>query len=235
MATDKMVGSPCFIKLPSWTSPGEVPGLPGFPHLLPPLSLHLCYTYSTLCWERLLHPSSHLIVSWLVGQHLPERRDRLLVAYAGVAPDLDGLSLLAGVDAYGQWHHVLTHGVVGATLVTICATSLAKDRVRVALLALVAFHGHLLCDFFGSGYGWGITYWFPFSRHAYLAPIQWDLNAWPNVAATAVALALSGWLALRHGHSVAETVVPRRWDAVIVETLRNRFGRTQPLRQATTE
>jgi hypothetical protein len=58
-----------------------------------------------------MHPSSHLIVSWLVGQHLAERRDRLLVAYAGAAPDLDGLSLLAGVDAYGQWHHVLTHGL----------------------------------------------------------------------------------------------------------------------------
>ena len=50
-----------------------------------------------------MHPSSHLIVSWLVGQHLSERRDHLLVAYAGVAPDLDGLSLLGGVDAYGQW------------------------------------------------------------------------------------------------------------------------------------
>lgn len=73
---------------------------------------------------------------------------------------------------------------------------------------------HLLCDFFGSGHGWGITYWYPFSTREYLSPIQWDLNAWPNVLATALALGLSGWLAVRHGHSVAETVLPARWDGV---------------------
>jgi hypothetical protein len=176
-----------------------------------------------------MHPSSHLIVSWLVGQHLAERRDRLLVAYAGVAPDLDGLSLLAGTDAYGQWHHVLTHGVMGAALVAICTAKLAKDRLRVSLLALTAFHLHLLCDFFGSGHGWGITYWYPFSMREYMSPIQWDLNAWPNVLATALALGMSGWLAIRHGRSVAETVVPAKWDAVIVETLKNRFGNTHQL------
>lgn len=182
-----------------------------------------------------MHPSSHLIVSWLVGQHLPERRDRLLVAYAGIAPDLDGLSLLAGVDAYGQWHHVLTHGVMGATLVAVCTARLAKDRLRVCLFALLAFHLHLLCDFFGSGHGWGISYWYPFSTHEYLAPIQWDLNAWPNVVATALALALSGWLAIRQGRSVAETVLPGRWDAVIVETLQNRFGSAHQLRPTTSD
>jgi hypothetical protein len=176
-----------------------------------------------------MHPSSHLIVSWLVGQHLSERRDRLLVAYAGVAPDLDGLSLLAGTDAYGQWHHVLTHGVMGAALVAICTAKLAKDRLRVSLLALTAFHLHLLCDFFGSGHAWGITYWYPFSTREYMSPIQWDLNAWPNVLATALALGLSGWLAVRHGHSVAETVLPERWDAIIVKALKNRFGNTHQL------
>lgn len=66
-------------------------------------------------------------------------------------------------------------------------------------------------------------------QREYLAPIQWDLNAWPNVLATALALGLSGWLAVRHGHSVAETVLPARWDAVIVETLKNRFGNTHQL------
>jgi hypothetical protein len=116
----------------------------------------------------------------------------------------------------------------------IGAASLAKDQRRVAWLAFLAFHVHLLCDFFGSGYGWGLTYWFPFSQHVYMSPIQWDLHAWPNVAATAVALALSGWLALRYGRTVAETVVPHRWDAVLVETLRNRFGRPQQHPQGTT-
>lgn len=172
-----------------------------------------------------MHPSSHLIVSWLVGQHLPDRRDRLLVTYAGLAPDLDGLSLAFGMKAYGQWHHVLTHGIVGAALVVACAASIATDRLRVARLAMLSFHLHLLCDFFGSGHVWGITYWYPFSGYVYLSPLQWDLNAWPNVTATAAALAFSGWLAIRHGRSVVETVVSRRWDAAIVAALRSRFGR----------
>lgn len=96
-----------------------------------------------------------------------------MVAYAGVAPDLDGLSLLAGVDAYGQWHHVLTHGAIGAALAALVAARLAKERLRVSLLAVTAFHLHLLCDFFGSGHGWGLTYWYPFSTREYISPIQW--------------------------------------------------------------
>jgi len=47
------------------------------------------------------------------------------------------------------------------------------------------------------------------------------------VLATALALGMSGWLAVRHGRSVAETVLPARCDAVIVETLKNRFGMRQ--------
>jgi inner membrane protein len=144
-----------------------------------------------------------------------------------------GLSLLAGVDAYGQWHHVLTHGVIGAALVAVFTARLAKDRLPVSLMALTAFHLHLLCDFFGSGHGWGLTYWYPFSTRECISPIQWDLNAWSNVLATALALGMSGWLAVRHGHSVAETILPARWDAVIVETLKNRFGNTHRLRPTT--
>lgn len=60
-----------------------------------------------------------------------------------------------------------------------------------------------------------------------------DLNAWPNVLATALALGLSGWLAVRHGHSVAETVLPARWDALIVETLKNRFRKQSAFTEMT--
>jgi hypothetical protein len=43
-----------------------------------------------------------VIAHEIKGKTHPERRDRLLVASAGVAPHLDGLSLLACVDAYGS-------------------------------------------------------------------------------------------------------------------------------------
>jgi hypothetical protein len=120
-----------------------------------------------------------------------------------------------------------------AALVGVFTARLAKDRLRVSLMALTAFHLHLFCDLFGSGHGWGLTYWYPFNTREYISPIQWDLNAWPNVLATVLALGMSGWLAIRYGHSVAETVLPARWDAVIVEALKNRFGTTHQVRPTT--
>lgn len=172
-----------------------------------------------------MHPTTHLIVSWVVAHRLPERRDRRLVTWAGVAPDLDGLTLLGGVESYGTWHHVLGHGIVAALLVVGAAAALARDRLRVATLALIAFHLHLLCDFVGSGVAWGIVYWYPFSDEEYLSPIRWDLNSWQNMAVTVAALLLSGWLALRDGRTFAEALMPARWDARVVETLRRRLGR----------
>jgi inner membrane protein len=118
---------------------------------------------------------------------------------------------------------VLAHGAVAAVSVTVLFAALARDRLRVALLAFLAFHLHLLCDFFGSGIGWGITYFYPFSRDEFISPVQWDLNSWQNMTATVIALFASGWLAIRNGRTFAETVMPARWDALVVETLRKRF------------
>jgi inner membrane protein len=57
-------------------------------------------------------PLVHAELSWLLAQGLRTRRDRILVTCAGLAPDLDGLPLLAGVEAYARYHHVLFHGYV---------------------------------------------------------------------------------------------------------------------------
>jgi hypothetical protein len=59
-------------------------------------------------------PFNHAMLSWLAAQGLPERRDRRLVVLAGVAPDLDGLSVLGGLANYGRWHHVVTHNVLAS-------------------------------------------------------------------------------------------------------------------------
>ena len=91
-----------------------------------------------------MHAPIHLALSWLVAHHLPELRDRRLVTWAGVVPDVDALSLLGGVGAYVEYHHVLTHGVLAATTVTAACAFFARNRLRVALLSLVAFHLHLL-------------------------------------------------------------------------------------------
>jgi hypothetical protein len=74
-----------------------------------------------------VHLPTHLVLSWLLGHRLSERRDRRLVAWAGVAPDLDALTVLGGLDFYGQWHHVLTHGLTAA-LVFAASFPFSRDE-----------------------------------------------------------------------------------------------------------
>ncbi|MDQ3274734.1 MAG: hypothetical protein M3Q39_06810 [Actinomycetota bacterium] len=49
---------------------------------------------------------NHGELSWLLGAALHDWRDRVLVVCAGLVPDPDGLSLLGGVNAYGEYHHL---------------------------------------------------------------------------------------------------------------------------------
>jgi hypothetical protein len=172
-----------------------------------------------------VHVQTHLILSWLTGHRLNAWRDRLLIAWAGVAPDLDGLSLLAGVEAYSRWHHVLTHGLFAALAVSGGVALLAQQKRQAALLAFAAFHLHLICDFLGSGREWGIVYLYPLSGHEVFSPVGWALASWQNVAVTALALIACGYTSVRFGRSFLEAFLPSRVDAAISQSLRERFGR----------
>ncbi len=57
---------------------------------------------------------THLALSWLIAHGLPDRRERVLIAWAGVLPDLDALTIFKGYDYYSPYHHVVTHGIVAA-------------------------------------------------------------------------------------------------------------------------
>lgn len=175
-----------------------------------------------------MSPLVHAELSWLAAQKLTERRDRILVTLAGVVPDLDGLSLLAGRDAYAEWHHVLFHGWVGALVTAAACAAIARQRVAVALFALVTFHLHLACDLAGSGdrgmggEGWPIYYLWPLSRAPWAWDGQWDLASWQNTligfAASVACLAT----ALPWRRTVVE-LFSARADALVVATVRARF------------
>jgi inner membrane protein len=172
-----------------------------------------------------MHPPSHFVLAWLVGHRLPERRDRLLVAWAGLAPDLDGLTLLAGEIAYGRWHHVLAHGLLAALLATAVVALLAQRRWITASLAFGAFHLHLICDLLGSGREWGIAYLWPLTAAEITFRHGWPLPSWQNVSITAAALGACLYTALRHGRTFAEALLPARADRAVVAALRQRFQR----------
>ena len=174
----------------------------------------------------------HLAISWMIGHRLPERRDRRLVTWSGVAPDLDALSLMGGAGAYSEYHHILTHGVVAAVVGTIIWTACARQRRKVFVLSLLAFHVHLLCDWLGSGRDWPILYFYPFSWHEYFTPYGWPLASPQNAVIWLMAVALAIWIGIRQGRTFGEAFLPARGDAAVVKALRDLAGRFQQRRKS---
>jgi hypothetical protein len=96
------------------------------------------------------------------------------------------------------------------------------------LLALLAFHIHLLCDLAGArgpdGHQWPIPYFLPFSNHWQLTwQGQWAINAWPNILFTMLLLGITFYVAWQRGYSPLE-LVSKKADAAFVSAIRRRFG-----------
>ena len=185
-----------------------------------------------------MNPVTHFLTGWLVANidHL-ERRDRALVTLAAVIPDADGLGILTdvaskdpglGFGLYGQYHHVLAHNVFFGLLLAVAGYTFSKKRILTTLLVILSFHIHLLEDLL-SGRGpdgtiWSISYLFPVLPDIEFSwSGQWELNAWPNVAITAVLLLLIFYLAWKRGYSPVG-IISSSADHVFVDTLRKRFG-----------
>ena len=169
--------------------------------------------------------------------YAPNHRDRALVTLSGVIPDIDGVGIIAELLTentampliwYSKYHHVLGHNLGLGLLLAAVVFSLGIRRWVSAVLALVAFHLHLLGDLVGSrgpdGYQWPIPYFFPFSTDWTLTwEGQWGLNAWPNILVTLLIAGIILYLAWKRGHSPLE-MISLKADAAFVAKLRKRFG-----------
>ncbi len=184
-----------------------------------------------------MSPISHFLIGWAAANTARlERKERAVVAIAGIIPDADGLGIIAEVLTrnsaqplrwWSEYHHVLGHNIGFCLLVTAVAFALATRRWLVALLTGVSFHLHLVCDLIGSrgadGDQWPIPYLSPFSSTwQWTWSGQWALNAWPNLVITAAFLLLALHLAWRRGYSPLE-MFSARADAALVAALRRRF------------
>lgn len=183
-----------------------------------------------------MSPETHLLASWIIAAKTTDNpRDCRLVTLAGILPDADGLGLLldfstrhlAGKQTffYEHFHHYLLHGVVGGILIAGLMACFARHRLRVALLALLVFHLHLLCDFVGSrgpspGDLWPIFYLGPFDKDPmWLWKGQWRLDSWINRYLSVALFLWALWLPVRLGHSIVGVFSPRA-DRVFVGVLR---------------
>ncbi len=186
-----------------------------------------------------MNPVEHFLIGWCLATAAPELspRERLIVSTAAVIPDIDGLGMLVEIPTrntlnpmlwWTDYHHVITHNIAAAAVVTALAFAFSTRRWLTAVLACAAFHTHIIGDVVGArgpdGYQWPIPYFLPFSRTPELVwDGQWALNAWQNMAITAVALAFTFFIAWKRGYSPLE-IVSRKADGVFVATLRQRFG-----------
>src|ERR1035438_4282758 len=75
-----------------------------------------------ICRPTLMSPITHFLMGWAVANSVPSlgKRDRALVTWASVVPDLDGLGIIADrltrnsshpLNWWGDYHHVLGHNL----------------------------------------------------------------------------------------------------------------------------
>lgn len=185
-----------------------------------------------------MSPVTHLLVGWVAGAVSGlERRERRLVALAGIAPDLDGLGVVPEVLTRGtshplpwftQYHHALFHNLVFALVVTAAGWALARRRRGLAaLMCLVSVHLHFLGDLVGArgpdGYQWPVPYLVPFSVRLLSWSGQWALNSWQNLVITLACVSVCFWYAAARGYSVVE-VFSARADQRFTAVVRQRVG-----------
>ena len=186
-----------------------------------------------------MSPVTHFLSGWLIANTTKlKKRERILITIAGIIPDIDGLVIIVDfftrnserpLHLWSKFHHVLSHNIGFAIVVTIVSYFLAKNRKNITtILVCISFHLHLLGDLVGArgpeGYHWPIPYLLPFSNSWQLAwKGQWALNAWPNFIITGVALFCTFFLAWKSSFSPLE-IISCKADKLFINTLHKRFG-----------
>lgn len=157
-----------------------------------------------------MHLQTHILSGWCLANLVPRftPRERLFCMLAAVASDVDGLSFLGGQESWWDYHHTLGHNLPFGVLLALALAALSTHRPLAFTAYLTLFHLHLLMDYWGSGPGWGIPYFWPFSKHASVNPYAWEFYSWQNLTAAAVFVAWTIWIARRQGRTPLEAIMP---------------------------
>ena len=160
--------------------------------------------------EGPVSPIGHLQYGWWFAHWGKfSRRERAIIALAGAGPDLDGLSLLAGGEAFHKYHHILFHNV-GATLAVLALAGIFLWRhPRAWLLTAFAFAMHVVEDYITVG--WNQYPWQPFSATAVnLADHfpNWVVQGAFQYTAMAFIVGMTVWIYIRHRRTPLEIISP---------------------------
>jgi hypothetical protein len=167
--------------------------------------------------EKGLSPVAHLQYGWWFAHWLQtNRRERAAIALAGAGPDLDGLSLFGGSDAYYRYHHLLFHNI-GTTLAVIpLAGIFFWKRPVVWLMVVFAFGMHVVEDYFTVS--WNMYPWEPFN--AAMVNLSSHFQGWVvqglfQTLAILFILSMTIWIYLRDHRTPLEIISPD-FDRLII-------------------
>lgn len=112
---------------------------------------------------------AHAGLGWILAEAgRGDARFRRAVFLAALAPDVDALTHLLGLSVSLNHHHVWTHNMVFSLIVSVLSVACcANMRLRVFLFTQLAFYAHYFGDYFFTT--WPLSFFFPFSRRAFLA------------------------------------------------------------------
>ena len=187
-----------------------------------------------------MHPVTHLLAGWIVADECKLKgRDRALVAWSCVVPDLDGIGYVIDfinktfngheTTFYEIYHHNWGHGLPAALLVAVIVSFFAIEKRKTTLLAFLTFHLHLLMDLAGSRGSnpidiWSIYYLSPFSEKLTLTwSGQWPLTSWQNTSFTIILMLFCFYTATRRDYSIV-TLFNQKGDRVFVNILKKWSG-----------
>jgi len=145
-----------------------------------------------------VHIPTHILSGWCAANCLPlTPRQRLCAMAAATIADLDGLGFFISREAYWNYHHKLGHNlsfaILSSFLLMFFSASKTISRLELFLFYFLLFHLHLILDYFGSGPGWHIHYFWPFATLLIKSPHPWEFFSWQNILAF---LVLLGWTVL---------------------------------------
>lgn len=164
-----------------------------------------------------MHVQTHVLAGWCLGNWLGlDKRGRTLAIAAGALADLDGLGILFGYEFYWKYHHVLCHNLAFGVAMAAGLAWFCSSRWKAFGAFLLIFHLHLLMDFFGSGEGWGIPYFWPLWERNFVNPYGWPFTSRQNLAAAGFFILWTVRLIFSRRRTFFETIMPGL-DRQIVE------------------
>jgi inner membrane protein len=106
---------------------------------------------------------AHAGIGWMLAEAgRGDRQFRQAVFLSALMPDVDSVSILFGLEAYGTYHHHATHSAAFVLLVSVVATAVCRgQRVKAFVFSLLAGLSHLLGDYLCTD--WPMKLWYPFS------------------------------------------------------------------------